>query len=270
MENIMKKIKSLVRNLFIWSFYLLGIIFIYRNFIIKDKPLVRVLCFHDVSDEKWFRDVISKLSRKYNILSPDDFFEKRWSQKKINVLLTFDDGYGSWSKVVVPVLSEFRVKGLFFTCSGLLEVAENEAALRDFMANRLLVSAKEPLTWEGLSQILRAGNSIGGHTINHLNLAKLDTGDCEIEVGDDKAVLANMLKVEINDFAYPFGNKDHFTNEVREVVLKKGYKRIYTAVSGFFRGDFEAVPRTLVDNSLSPKMVELWVEGGYDIFSYLK
>ena len=71
-------------------------------------PVARILAFHDVPVNKVanFRAELEILKKKTNVISLDDFFVGRMSWKKLNVAITFDDGYRSWSDYVSPVLKD--------------------------------------------------------------------------------------------------------------------------------------------------------------------
>lgn len=265
-----KKLKHIIRDIFIRLISFSGVSWFYRKVLFRKKPLVRVLCFHDVSDERWFREVVGLLTSQYHVLSPEDFANKNFANDKINLLLTFDDGYQSWVDVVLPVLSQFNVKGLFFVCSGLLDAADGADQVESFMTNQLLIKPREPLSWEGARTLCSSGHVIGGHTANHYNLMQTDKNLMETEIVLDKANLSDGLQLNLEDFAYPFGTKKHFDASVKKVVKEAGYKRIYTAISGFMSDDYSRIPRTLVDSELTADSIGLWIEGSYDIFSFLK
>ncbi len=111
--------KKQIRNILITLISLTGVSFLYRFKMRRKGPLVRVLCLHDVPDKAWFSMLISTISQRYNVLSPQDFVEQTFDTNKVNVLLTFDDGYQSWVDVALPVLREKEITAVFFVNSGL-------------------------------------------------------------------------------------------------------------------------------------------------------
>src|SRR3989344_3576678 len=127
----------------------------YRNRVRKNGPLVRVLVFHDVQDAMWFSEIIVFLKTMYHLITPDDFVAKRFDEKKINVLLTFDDGYESWMSVCLPVLTTHNVRGLFFVNSGLLDVHDNAEKQARYVKKRLLLFPRKTLSWDGALELFR-------------------------------------------------------------------------------------------------------------------
>ena len=58
-----------------------------------------------------------------------------------------------------------------------------------------------------LRRLARAGNEIGGHTVDHANIQPLSTAEATAEVCDDHATLMG-LGFTVTSFAYPFGSYD--------------------------------------------------------------
>jgi peptidoglycan/xylan/chitin deacetylase (PgdA/CDA1 family) len=264
------RMKHFVRDVIIFLIDVTGISAVYRFFMRKKGPLVRVLCFHDVANAQWFGDVIGMLVREFNVVTPEQFNAKSFSNSKINLLITFDDGYKSWTDICLPILKTYEVKALFFVNSGILDVASDKIMSAKYFQNNVLVSPKEPLTWDHAKELIAQGHTIGGHTVHHVNLAKCDKDKTVAEIEEDKKRHEEMLGVQLSDFAYPFGTKKHFTNETTGVAAKAGYQRQYSAITGFATSADIQIPRTLIEKDQSIGGVHSWVLGGYDCFCALK
>ena len=90
------------------------------------KGEVRVLCFHGIcrDDQAYingrflhltaFRKLLILLRERTNILSAEDFSTNNLSQDRLNVLLTFDDGYLNNLQLALPVLDELRLPSVWF------------------------------------------------------------------------------------------------------------------------------------------------------------
>jgi len=234
-------------------------------------PLVRVIAFHDVGDKKWFSDVLAMLNQNFNVITPAQFNAKEFDSKKINILLTFDDGYQSWIKNCVPILEAYNFKGLFFINSGLLDSAQDTEVVATYMTERLLISPKMPLTWEGAKMLAVQGHSIGGHTVTHPNLATKNREEQSTEITNDKRRIEEMLGTRIQDFAYPFGTKNHISSEAVTEVANAGYQNQYSAVSNFSTlKNQRVIPRTLIEKQQKSTGIKKWIEGGYDMFNLIK
>lgn len=266
-------IKHLLRDLIIIFLTVSGAVLIYRATRRSKSPLVRIVVFHDVEDAEWFRKVIEMLVNNFNVITPQQFHDNEVIDDKINVLVTFDDGYQSWIENCLPVLDSYDVKGLFFVCSGLPEVAGDISESAEYMEKNLLVAPKQPLTWEGAKSLIENGHTVGGHTKNHPNVAELSERLATKEIVDDKHALESRLGVELVDFAYPFGGRGYFNRFIAKVVYERGYHYSYTALSGFVdtpAKDSFFIPRVCLEKRQSLLTIKLWIKGGYDLFSKMK
>lgn len=262
--------RHLLRDSIIWVIARLGFSFLRRRRLQSRGPLVRVLCFHDVRNRPWFESVLTLLRSRYHVLSPADFRAKRYNPDRINILLTFDDGYQSWVDVVLPTLEAHGARGLFFVNSGLLTVHGSEAEQAAYVKERLLVSPKDTLSSEGLKALVAAGHTIGGHTVHHYRASTLSEELFTTEVVADKASLESMTETSLGDFAYPFGTASDYSSATDTIVRSASYERVYIASSDFVRPDSDdGIPRTLVEKNQSLSSLSRWIEGGYDIFRSL-
>lgn len=230
---------------------------------------MRILAFHDVQDGMWFDSVLNMLVANYEVITPAQFYTKDFDPEKINILLTFDDGYQSWVDVCAPALNARNLKALFFINSGLLDIASDPTSVTTYMRERLFLTSKEPLTWDGAKALLGEGHTIGGHSVGHYNLAVLDQSMLEPEIKDDKKRTEEQLGIILTDFAYPFGRTNNYNSNVFEVAKQAGYTWQYSAVSSLV-GDKGVTPRTLVEKNQPIKSLQRWIEGGYDIFKSLR
>ncbi len=263
----MESMKHHIRDIIIFLLSILGVATLYRLSMRSRGPLVRVMCFHDVEDAGWFRSVIELFVSEFHVITPEEFNSNTFESKKINILITFDDGYQSWIDNCLPALADYDIKALFFINSGLLDAAFNEIDSSAYYKERVLITPKKPLTWEGAQQLLAQGHSIGGHTVHHVNLASLTDEEATIEIGEDKERHEEMLKTELNDFAYPFGTRKHFKEQTIEIAKKLGYCRQYSAITGFVdQVATEPIPRTLIEKDQAIPAIRRWINGGDEIF----
>lgn len=263
--------KRLLRDTYIILAQITGASWAFRARLRTKGPLVRVVVFHDVRDGKWFAESVRTLCAHYHMLTPEDFCEGKFDAQRINVLITFDDGYASWVDVCLPVLSAYNLKALFFINSGLLDAqgAEEQAT---FVRERLLLTQPHStLSWEGACALSRAGHTVGGHTRSHRRLSELPIAMQEEEIQSDKARLTEMLGTSITTFAYPFGNHGDYTEDTARLTRDAGYTHAFTTEGVFAdtRTPY-TLSRLCIEDSLPPAALRRWVEGGYDIYGILK
>ncbi len=264
------KIKHNVRDILIFLFSLLGISWCYRK-CIRRGPLVRVVAFHDVPNGEWFESTITTLKDKFHLITPAEFYTKKFHTKKINILITFDDGYQSWVDTALSVLRTHGVTALFFINSGLIDTATNGTDTDTFMRERLRISPKKALSWEGVTSLHDAGHTIGGHTQSHPNLAEVSPEEIFQEIKNDKKNIEEKLEITVTDFAYPFGTHTHIPEGIASIVKEAGYTRAYTAMSGFVGVDETfMIPRMCIESDIAPRALTQWTLGAYDLFGMMK
>ncbi len=236
-------------------------------------PLLRVVVFHDIKDDAWFDSVIRSFTEHYHVLTPKDFYEEKYAQDRLNVLITFDDGYHSWVSKVLPVLSRYGATGLFFINSGLLDVAKDEHASAVFMRERLRLSPKRALSWDGARRLLHEGHAFGGHTVSHAYLSSCTPEEVRTEIEKDKKKIETELSITLHDFAYPFGTRASISTVATEAVKRVGFERGFTAVSDFVSStniDHFMIPRMCIEKRQSIPSIHRWMRGGFDIFTKIK
>ena len=87
-------------------------------------------------------------------------------------------------------------------------------------------SIPQSVTWPMVTEMRRAGFTIGSHTRSHVSLPCETPEDAAAELTGSKQVLEQHLGEPVVHFAYPGGQ---FTPQVVETVSKSGYQFGYTA-----------------------------------------
>jgi peptidoglycan/xylan/chitin deacetylase (PgdA/CDA1 family) len=262
--------KHATRDSIVLFFTYSGIAWLYRWWKRRRGPLVRVIGFHDVVDKSWFEALIKSLKRDMHILSPNDFAIRKFETKRMNILVTFDDGYESWIEVCAPVLKRYSVTALFFVNSKLVVSSADQEAIGAFVRESLRISPKRMIGKEGVDALLREGHTIGGHTASHMSLRNLSDTTVRHEVESDKYMLEETFGAPLEHFAYPFGTACDYSERTDTLIHNLGYPFVYTAEPGFYSKESMHIPRTLIENEQSYASLRGWLMGGYDLFSYLK
>jgi peptidoglycan/xylan/chitin deacetylase (PgdA/CDA1 family) len=233
----------------------------------------RALALHDVPDIAQFGDFLDRLREEYDILPLQDWLTAP-PARRIQLTLTFDDGYASWHEAVAPLLEERRLAAVFFVSSGLVGLKGNEA--RAFVRNRLRRTRELALIGKPeLEDLARnALFEIGGHTITHADLGRVTDRDvARAEVAGDRARLEDWLGAPVRWFAYPFGGPANVSSTARAVVQEAGMSAAFTLIPGWWdanEGDRFLIGRDGLDPSLPFSLSQAWLRGGYDRLYALK
>jgi len=110
------------------------------------------------------------------------------------------------------------------------------------------------MNWEQLGDLAGSGlATIGGHSVNHYNMAQLSLEDARKEMQQGRNRITEKLGIDVDHFSYPFGTKSaaHF----REFALAKslGFKTCTTTRPGNITSGhkyyLERLPRVMVEES---------------------
>jgi peptidoglycan/xylan/chitin deacetylase (PgdA/CDA1 family) len=168
-----------------------------------------------------------------HVISLDDFFSRRVSADRLNVALTFDDGYKSWVTTVMPVLQALSMPAAFFVSSGFVGLSRDEEA-RFFQASaRSARATTGTLSHADLNTLVAEGFTIGGHTATHCNLARIrNESVLADEVEGDKARMETLIHRRLDYFAYPMGAHRNPWFDLAGVLQRAGYRGALTTMPG--------------------------------------
>jgi peptidoglycan/xylan/chitin deacetylase (PgdA/CDA1 family) len=249
------------------------------GFRLQRKSVGRFVTFHDLLPEelRWFEANLNFLKRNTNVVGLDDFFSGRLSPMKINTVITLDDGYKSWVTDVIPVLRKLGLPATFFVSSGFIGLSKEDEA--EFIRSKLFSNPRTHrkitggLNLEDVRTIVEKGFTIGGHTLNHCNLAELrDSAQVTYEIAEDKLRLERITGTKIEYFAYPSGAYHNPEINLTEVLRESGYRGAVTTESGFnnIRSSPFLLHRELTGASMAGRVFRARVYGNYDAIRFLK
>lgn len=203
------------------------------------------LIFHDVSRNEIdpFRQLLIQLKKEYGFLDPEDFIRFIKGEIKLSndhFLLTFDDGFVSNYKIAKEILNPLQIKAIFFVPTGFIDAKTPEAQKlyikRKFRIEKCVANFHDneikAMTLENLSELLDMGYTIGGHTKNHCRLSEInDDAFLREEIVSSGDRIEELLGVEVEHFAYPFGDIGSISRKAMEIA-KSRYSYVYSGVRG--------------------------------------
>jgi len=210
---------------------------------------IPVLMYHSISTipgntlgvpVKEFTEEMEWLHRQnYHSLSLEEFYQALANKTPVPdkpILLTFDDGYSDNYTKAWPILRQNGFKATFFVTTN---------SIGSGMMN-----------WDQLGDLAREGNTIGSHTVHHLDLATLSYKQQENELNISKQELVNRLDISVQALCFPSGR---YNKTTLELMSKLGYKLGFTTVPGKVH---------LGDDLLTLKRVR--ISGGMPLASFQK
>ncbi len=188
---------------------------------------------HHTVDE--FRATLAWLSDRFSFLSLDEFLHTA----KPGVLLTFDDGHANNLLNILPILAEFRAKGLFFVTLQHVQNPRNwlgftrEYARRGWGEEKNVPEDFARDCYDGLSasQLAELAASpwavIGSHTLSHPHLPGLSPADLRRELEESRRALAEISRQPVDTLAYPYGE---YNRAVAEASQQAGYCAAFAVI----------------------------------------
>lgn len=123
------------------------------------------------------------------------------------VFLTFDDGYADNYRLAHPVLQKYGARATLYLVVDRFDRDWSTAKKAHHNTGELMREPK--LSDEQVSEMLASGCwELGGHTLTHANLARLDETQKLAEIRGCREQLESRFGVSVSSFAYPFGIYD--------------------------------------------------------------
>jgi peptidoglycan/xylan/chitin deacetylase (PgdA/CDA1 family) len=161
------------------------------------------------------------------------------------VVVTFDDGYGDFYDLALPLLKQHGLVATVFQTTGWVGLTDK---------------VKRMLNWRELAEVAECGIEIGAHTYRHPQLDQLPEKAVREELYAPKSALEDKLGTAVPGIAYPFG---YSNTMVRRVAREAGYTYGYSVGNALTTtgADTFALPRLTVKRSTSMDSFRRMVNG---------
>lgn len=223
-----------------------------------------ILLYHAVGSgplstkQESFAEQIHWLSLNAEVLPLDDLLNSKGKQK-LQVAITFDDGYASVRSVAAPILANYGMVATVYVNSGCIREIERKKS----HASLGHYPGEEFMTWDDVVDLQRKGWTIGSHGVEHIDLTQAEVSTLDHELSASKLMIEERTGSVCEHFAYTWGR---YSNLVMQALGKHGYRTGVTAMHGPLdpvRNRFE-IPRIDVKRQYSVSEFQAVVVGDWD------
>ncbi len=133
-------------------------------------------------------------SRHLRAVSVDDYLTAMRTKRPTQdmVIFTFDDGYADQYTQAFPILVHHHAHATFFVTTG-------------------NVGTRNHMTWAQIREMARNGMSIGGHNVEHVDLASLTANAQKAQIDGCLTALRERAGISADTYAYPGGTFNRAT-----------------------------------------------------------
>jgi peptidoglycan/xylan/chitin deacetylase (PgdA/CDA1 family)/folate-dependent phosphoribosylglycinamide formyltransferase PurN len=228
---------ALIRSAYFWL-ALPWLVARLRQFELKGKAPIIIFYYHGVGNgaENWMTLPIEALSeqfayarRYYDVISLSEAVRRLKSghNDKTSVVFTFDDGYRSCYKNLLPFCRIHDLPAALFVCA---ESAQN--GLRLLHDTDKGYFRAELLSPEEIRQCVAAGMEVGSHSMKHEIMSQLSDTEARRVFVESKKILETIISRRIDFFSFPVGHRGCISqsnlNEARQ-----HYTAVFSAYGGY-------------------------------------
>lgn len=198
--------------------------------------------------EAIFEDFLIFITKNCKLISIEQALDNMKSKKdfydKPEIALTFDDGFEECYTIIAPLIEKYGGLGTFFVCGSYIE---NLPGYQEQFNSRTLIYSKAPMNWDQLKDLKARGHTIGSHTKDHQNLARLKVSDAHSQIIENKALLESRLEYVCEYFAWPYGWIKDYPSAVHDFV-KHQHAHIFSGANyKYFFTDQQIINRRHIE-----------------------
>ncbi len=175
-----------------------------------------------------------RIYRDYFEIS-DDFIHCRWNTRNLNERVALYNALGQLFRHIEPD-RRIRYEDGLYEWAGF---------------NNLHNDSKRVMTSEEIRRLSKSRLiTMGSHTVNHASLGWISEHQQIYEVMESKEKLESIISKSVDQFAYPWGSKDDYSNVSVKILKEVGYKYAFTTSNNEMTDGFDPfrIPRWIVHN----------------------
>ena len=251
--------KSLVKTIIFLFLEGLGINAYFRY---KNRGRVNVLLFHSISTPgKFFNNSLSERSfvrqldyllKRYSFLKLNQMGEfEGYDSQKVNILLTFDDGFIDNYLIAAPILAGLKLSAVFFVIANCLQGGDIPIFIRNKSNHDANNDAYRTVKADQVVHLMQMGMTIGSHSLSHQDYKNISIDAGLRDAIDSKLLIEEAIGGPVQLFAFPWGK--YHDSQLKD--LRGSFLRLFTTEHGFSSVEDSVFRRNEVANYLHLSVV---------------
>ncbi len=234
-----------------------------ERLVFSSKKGAVILCYHgvDLYEDKRFnmRFFSNKTLEKHfyylkkytNVISINDYFEKKWNKEKLNVAITFDDGYKNNFKYLTPLLHQFELPASIYVTS--LNQTDYPFIWADFVDLISYFTKKKSFYLANEEFIKNKYNQFVNSNGISLKLKIKEIGNWEYKVG-----LFRLFEAEFHELCRIKELDDYWKIMSDDEIISCSKSKLITIGShGYYHNNLDNIPLSASKNELNKSKLYL-------------
>jgi len=214
-----------------------------------------------------FVEQVQWLKNHCEVVPLDMILNTSKANTKIQVALTFDDGYESVYRLAAPILAQEKMPATAYLNTGWIADSINtRKASRVDLGH---TAGENFMIWDEVQALVRQGWEIGSHGVEHLDLTQQSLETIKTELRQSKKDIELRLHKECAHFCYTWGR---YHPALKQAVAEAGYRSAVAAHHApmTVTEDRFALPRLHVANEYTMADFEHIVNGKWDFLNLVQ
>lgn len=198
-----------------------------------------------------FKNQVLFLKENCNVISVEDFFNKKFDKDKANVAITFDDGFLNNFSYAFPILDQFKIHATFYI-TGINKTFE-DFLWPDYL-DIISKYYKKDFVLRGTRYTLKNGKYFDENNVSLHQIIKFQTADYKFKQELYEILKPHSTKILANESLFDY-YKLMNDDQIRSVAKSKFVK---IGSHGFFHNNLGSIP---LDDSVNElKMSKEYLE----------
>ncbi len=221
-------------------FFLLEVLGINALFRHRNRGRVKTLIYHNILPDvgevppaimpEQFEAHLVYLKQHYQVVSLSQAGEYDGLRAdRVNVVLTFDDGFINNYQYAFPLLRKHGLSACFFIITNCANTGAVPKFAKRYMREGVVSTDYSTLSLEVIREMAAAGMTFGTHSLSHEDYAQLDRAAGDADAIASREQLAACTGLPITMLAFPWGRSHPGQAE----ALRSDFSRIFTTQHGF-------------------------------------